>query len=353
MSEKIGIGVLSFAHGHVNAYCQTLLEDEDLREDVELVACWDDDVARGQAAAERFGMRFCARVEEVLGDSAVNAVIITCETHRHAEMTLAAADAGKHILCQKPMALTLEECDSMAAAVERAGVKFMMAHQMRHDPANATIKRIIESGSLGRISLLRRRHCIPVLLNDSFVNGPTRWHFDREKNRGMWMDDASHATDFIAWMLGRPISVMAEIQNTVTDISDEDTGVAIYRFEGGTMAVLVNSSVTLAGENTCEIYGDAGVLIQNHDDAPSTNVEPPPEAMLLKMYTTDNPQWRNLGLPIPATHGTRIANVPKPFIACLKNDTPPPVTAADGRLAVEMVLNAYRSAQEGQRVLFE
>ena len=347
---KIGIGVISFAHGHVNAYCQTMLAA--MQDDVQLVACWDDDAARGQTQVYKFGMRYSPHVEDVLNHPGVDAVIVTCETNRHPAMVIAAAQAGKHILCQKPMALSLAECDQMAAAVEQAGVKFMMAHQMRHDPANMKMKEIVESGALGRISHMRRRHSIPVLLNEGFINGPTRWHFDPAKNMGMFMDDASHATDFIHWMMGRPVSVMAEIQNTVTDFSPDDTGMAIYRFASGAMVSLLNSSVTLAGENTCEIYGDQGVLIQNHDDSPSTTPPLPPGATLLKMRTRQQPEWRDLGLPIPESHGARIAGVPKPFIECLQHDTEPPVTAHDGRVAVEMVLNAYQSAREGRRVMF-
>ena len=267
-------------------------------------------------------------------------------------MVLAAAAAGKDILCQKPMALTLADCDRMAEACETAGVRFMMAYQMRHDPSNIRIKEILDSGALGNISLFRRRHCIPVLFNDAFVNGPTRWHIDPEQNMGMFMDDASHATDLIHWMMGRPISVMAEIGNTVTDVAPDDTGVAIYRYASGAMVVLVNSSVTLAGENTTEIYGDQGVLIQNHDDVPSTNVPLPPHPIALKVYTRETPSWTDLGIPIPDAHGERIASVPRSFVDMLRDDTEPAITAEDGRVSVEMVLGAYQSAREGRRVEF-
>ncbi len=347
MAAKIGIGVISFAHGHSQAYCRRMLGYDD----VSLVSCWDDNEARGKAAAEAYGMHYTPHVEDVLDNPDIQGVIITTETNRHAEMAVAAAAAGKHILCQKPMALTLEDCDRMADAAEKAGVKFVMAYQMRHDPSNQKIKELVESGVLGRISLLRRRHCIPVLFNDDFVNGPTHWHIEPEKNMGMFMDDASHATDFIHWIMGRPASVMAEIENTVTDVAPDDTGVAIYRYASGAMVVLLNSSVTLAGENTTEVYGDQGVLIQNYDDLVSTHLAPP-GAVALKLYTRDAPQWQDLGMPIPPHHGERIAGVPRSFIDCLKYDLDPPVTAEDGRVSVEMVLGAYRSAKEGRRIAF-
>ena len=295
MTKKIGIGVVSFAHGHANAYCQRMLTYDD----VELVACWDDNEERGKTAAASYGMTYSPNLEDVINHPDIQGVIITCETNRHAEMVLAAAAAGKDILCQKPMALTLEDCDRMIAAVDEAGVRFMMAYQMRHDPSNIAMKEVLDSGALGRISLFRRRHCIPVLFNEAFVNGPTNWHIDPVKNMGMFMDDASHATDLIHWMMGRPISVMAEIGNTVTDVAPDDTGVAIYRYANGAMVVLVNSSVTLAGENTTEIYGDQGVIIQNHDDVPSTNVPLPPHPIALKVYTNDKPRVDRSGHPDP------------------------------------------------------
>jgi predicted dehydrogenase len=348
MTTRLGLGVISFAHGHANLYCDRLKTYDDVR----LVACWDDDAARGEAAADAYGMRYSPYLETILDNPDVHAVIVTCETNRHAEMVLAAAAAGKHILCQKPMALTLADCDRMAAAVEAAGVQFMMAYQMRHDPSNQRIKHLVDSGAVGQISLMRRRHSIPVLFNDAFVTGSTRWHLDPVQNMGMFMDDASHATDFLHWILGQPTSVMAEIDNTVTDVAPDDTGVAIYRYANRAMAVLVNSSVTLAGENTTEIYGDQGVIIQNHDDSVSTNVALPPHPVALKLLTRADMRWQEQDIAIPASHAERIAAVPRAFVECLQRDLEPPTTAHDGRISVEMVLGAYRSAREGRRVHF-
>ena len=348
MKSKIGIGIISFAHGHANSYCHRMLTFDD----VKLVGCWDDDEERGKSAANQFGMSYSPHLEDVINHPDIQGVIVTCETNRHAEMVIAAAEAGKDILCQKPMALTLEDCDRMTEAAEKAGIKFMMGFQMRHDPANIKMKELIDNGTLGKIGVLRRRHCIPVLFNENFVNGPSRWHIEPEKNMGMFMDDASHATDFIHWMLGRPTSVIAEIDNILTDVAPDDTGLAVYRFSSGAMAILLNTSVTLAGENTTEIYGDQGVVIQNYGDGPSCNIPRPENAIADKLYTRDQPAWQDLGIPIPQSHGERISAVPRPFIDCLKNDTEPEITAWDGRVSVEMVLNAYQSAKQGRRIAF-
>ena len=346
--SKVGIGIISFAHGHINAYCNQLAGFDDAK----LVICWDDNQKRGESAAEQLGIPYTPHVEEIITHPEVDAVIITCETNRHPEMVTAAASNGKDILCQKPMALSLPDCDRMIEAIERNNVRFMMAHQMREDPANQKMKQLIDSGQLGRIGLLRRRHCIPVLFNQRFITGDSRWHIDPEKNMGMFMDDASHATDFIHWMLGKPVSVMAEIDNVLTDVAPDDTGIAIYRFAEGTMAILINTSVTLAGENTTEIYGDQGVAIQNHGDGPSTSIARPENAVALKLYRDGDSAWKDLGIPIPDNHGERIAGIPRAWIDHLRNDTLPSSDAYDGRVAVEMVLGAYASAKSGQRINF-
>ena len=346
--NRIGVSVLSFAHGHAGIYCQMMLGFEDVR----LISAWDDNPDRGAQNAGRYSMSFTPYIEDVLTDPAVEVVVIASETNKHAQLVEAAASAGKAILIQKPMAFSLEDCDRIIKAVEKAGVFCSVAYQMRHDPSNIRIKEIIQSGDLGKIGLVRRRHCIHVLFDPNFINGPSRWHIDPIKNYGMFMDDASHAADFIYWILGYPSSVIAEIDNVLTDVAPDDTGVAVYRFPDGGMAELVNASVTLAGENTTEVYGDRGVLVQNYDDLVSTRIPPPPGAIGLKRFDKGSSGWQDLGIPIPPSHGERIMALPRPFLDSFKAGGSPPVGVRNGRVSVEMVLGAYQASKEGRRVKF-
>ncbi len=344
---KIGIGIVSWAHGHVNAYASKLREFEDAR----LVACWDEDGERGRRNAESFGIPFSEDIDGVLNDPEVECVIIASETNKHPGLCVAAAQAGKAILLQKPMALTLPDCDRIIDAVEHAGVWFSLAYQMRCDSANIHMKRLVEEGEVGRVGIVRRRHCIGVLFNKGFIEGPTRWHVSREANRGMWMDDASHPCDWLVWMFGKPISVVAEIDNVLTDAAPDDAGFAIFRYPDGMMAEVHNASITHAAENTTEIYGDRGVIVQNHGDGPSTGIKPT-HPIAIKLYQSDRPElgWQDQGNPIPAGHGERIAGVARPFIEALKAGEPI-CSAADGRQSVEMVLAAYESAATGRRIM--
>src|SRR5258708_7580429 len=213
-NPKIGIGILSWAHGHVNIYAKQISGFDDSR----LVACWDNDIERGNRNANEFGIGFSPDLDVLLASPEIQCVIIASETNKHVDLCVAAARAGKAILLQKPMALTLADCDQIIDVVENARVWFSMAYQMRCDPANIRMKTLVQEGAVGRVGIVRRRHCIGVLFNQSFIEGPTRWHIGREANRGMWMDDACHPSDWLYWMFGKPASVIAEIDSVLTDV---------------------------------------------------------------------------------------------------------------------------------------
>ena len=250
------------------------------------------------------------------------------------------------------MATTLEDCDRIIEAVNRTGVKFSLAFQMRHDPVNRKIKELVAQNVVGNIAVVRRRHCIPVLLNPNFVNGPSKWHIDPVANIGMFFDDATHAADWFYWIFGKPISVTAEIDNIVTDVAPDDNGVAIYRFENGIMGILFNGSTTVAGVNTTEIYGDEGTLVQDYGDAPSTSAPRPENAIPLKYIRQGDAAWTEFPMDIPKGQGDRIAAIPRPFIDYIRGLSDERVSPEEGRVSVEMVLAAYESARSGKRITF-
>jgi len=344
--NKVGIGILSHAHGHANTYCRAMQRFDD----VELVATWDDNPERGQHAAKSFGLEYRSRADDVLEDPRIDAVMINTETNRHAEYVERAAAAGKHILCQKPMATTLEDCDRIIAAVTRYGVKFSMAFQMRHDPVNQKIKELLDQGAVGKVAVVRRRHAINVLLNPGFVNGPTRWHLDPVANVGMFFDDATHAADWFYWMLGEARSVTAQIDRIVTDCGTDDNGIAVYRFGKGEIGILLNSSTTVAAVSTTEIYGDQGTIIQDYGDGPATSAPRAPGAAPLRLIRQGDKQWTEYDLSIPASQGERIAAIPRPFIDYVRGLTDTTISAHEGRKSVEMVLAAYQSSSQGRQI---
>jgi predicted dehydrogenase len=346
-ASAVRLGVISFAHGHVNAYVEAIKDVSD----AQVVAAWDDDRERGVSQCHKYGLAFEADLDALLRRDDVDAVFVTSPTNQHAAHAVAAAQSGKHVLLQKPMALTLEDCDAIIAAVHRYGVKFSMCYQMRADPVNRKMKELLDEGAVGHVAVVRRRHAIGALLSPGFAR-PGNWHLDPVQNMGMFMDDASHAADWFYWMLGRPTSVIAEIDNVVTHVAPDDNGVAVYRFAAKEMGILLNSSTMLAAEATTEIYGDKGVIVQNYGDAPSSALPRPPGATALKIYRAGADAWERFDFPADTPHGLRIRAVPRPLIDYLQGRTGPLATAEDGRVCIEMILGAYRAAREGRRVHF-
>ncbi len=277
MSSKVGI--LGLAHGHVNAYCQQWRQRPEL--EVEVVAAWDHDADRLQRTCTALDLPACPGVEDLLARVDVEAVVIAAETAYHAELVEKSAAAGKTIILQKPMALTLSEADRIVAAVANGGVAFTMAWQMREDAQNRKMKELVDSGAIGRVYMVRRRHGLSMCLNDAFADS---WHVDPDMNRDIWADDAAHAVDFLNWMFGAPESVTAEIMSLRHPRMPMDNGVAVFRYPDGPLAEICCSFTNPATENTTEIIGEKGSIVQNYGDGPSCNVPRPEGARALKWY---------------------------------------------------------------------
>jgi len=344
-SAPLKIAVLGYAHGHVTSYTQQIKGFDDAA----IVACWDHDQERGEKMAANFGLDYSPDLAAVAGRSDIQAVIIGAETNRHGDCVVAAAEAGKDIVLQKPLALTLAECERIKAAVEQSGVRFSLAYQMRLDPMNIKIKELVDAGEVGRIGYIRRRHCLSLLFNEASSTGPSKWHVDPVANIGMFNDDASHATDFVLWIMGMPCSVIAEIGNTLNEVAPDNTGVATYRWADGAFGTVMHSSVIWAAENTTEIYGDEGVIIQNHDDGPSTSNKVP-NPVGLKIWRKSTGAWELFDFELPEQHGHRIQSVARVAVDFLQGKRGPICSLEEGRLGTQMILGAYQSARTGERV---
>jgi len=339
------IAILGFAHGHVSLYCDIWRDRPDLG--IEVVSAWDHDAKRLADAAEKRSLKACESVPELLSQPGIEAVVIGAETSLHADLVIAAARAGKRIVLQKPMALTLAQADAIVAAVEETGVPFTLAWQMRVDPQNLRMKRLVQEGVLGRTLMVRRRHGLNTHLWPDFENS---WHVKPELNRGMWADDAAHAVDFIYWLLGWPRSVFAEVDTLLNPKVPDDQGIAVFRCADGAFAEVVSSFTVLAGENTTEIVGEKGCVIQNYGDVPSCNVPRPKDAVGLKWMLRGDKEWTDSGIPSPSAHAERIKGLAEPLAEFLHGRRPPIATAAEGRDVLRLILASYESSATGKRI---
>lgn len=342
-----GLAILGFAHGHVGTYCAQWRQWPD---DITLVAGWDHDAGRLAASAKQHAVEAVSDVAALLRRADIDAVVIGAETSLHAALVERAAEAGKAIVLQKPLALTLKEAGRIVDAVERTGVPFTLAWQMRVDPQHLEMKRLLEEGVLGRIYMVRRRHGLSTHVWPGFEHS---WHVKPELNRGMWADDAAHPIDWLLWLLGEPASVTAEVATLRSPAVPDDHGAAIFRYADGAFAEVMCSFTCVAGENTTEIVGEKGVLIQNYGDAPSCNVPRPSDAVGLKWYLHADAAWTHSDIASPKNHGERIAALARPLLEFLRGRRPPIATAEEGRTALRMTLACYDSAQRGARIRFD
>ena len=341
---SIKVGILGFAHGHVVAYMNEWRDKPELG--VSVVAGWDHDADRLKQNAEAHGFQSCDTAQILLDMPGIDAVVITSETSLHANLVEQAAAAGKAIILQKPLALTLAEADRIVAAVAHHAVPFTMAWQMRVDPQNMKMKEMVQSGELGKVVMMRRRHGLSTHLWPGFAES---WHNNPAYNRDIFADDAAHPVDMVQWMFGVPETVTAEMETLLNPAVPNDNGIIIFRYPGGPLVEVSCSFVCPAAENTTEIIGEKGSIVQNFGDNPSSFL-PKDAAKGLKWHMAGSQDWTYSDIPSPAGHGARLTGLAAPLAEFLQGKRPPIATAEEARMSLRMVLACYVSAREGRRV---
>ncbi|HET6521138.1 MAG TPA: Gfo/Idh/MocA family oxidoreductase, partial [Geminicoccaceae bacterium] len=338
-AAPIRVGVLSFAHYHANFWAE-VFRDSPL---AGFVGVWDDDPERGGEAAAKYGTRVWPDLGDLL--AACDAVAVCSATAHHAGLIERAAAAGCHVLCEKPLATTLADCDRIEAAVRGAGVTFMQSFPKRFDPVNHELRRIVQGGEIGRVVFARVRH------GHLYGLGPGHgmdWAEDPElAGGGALLDEGVHGADFIRWMFGEPESVVAMVSHVALARPLENLGVAVFRYPDGLLVELAASTTFAAGDNSVEVFGTKGAAVLSGVDLASRDVT---EGGFLKVCRLDGgPRRWEVSPMVPRfkTGGFHQQNALR-FLEALSAGAPPPNTLEDGRRALEMVLAAYRSARSGR-----
>jgi len=261
----------------------------------------------------------------------VDVVDIGTPTHRHHEIVLRAAAAGKHIVCEKPLARTVEQADEMIAACERAGVKLLVAHVVRFFPEYARAKAIVDRGDIGRVGVvrLRRVSALPTWAVDN-------WLMDLDKSGGMMLDLMVHDYDYARWVAGDVETVFARRAGVERDYAQ-----AILRHKNGALSHIEGGWAYPPGmfRTALEIAGDGGLI--EHPSGSSTPLE-------IHLMNADAGSYT--GVPRSPLRESPYTTEIKHFYDVLANDAAPRVTASDGREALRIALAAIESARTGQRV---
>ena len=225
----------------------------------ELVPICRSNSSLAESFAKEFGAKkWFADWRELVDDPAIDAVYLATPVFLPAEQTIYAANAGKHILCEKPMALNVKECDEMINACKANNVKLGIAYYSRFYPVITRIKEIIESGEIGKVSICQVN---AFEYFEPSEDNPRRWLLDKTKSGGgPLMDFGCHRIELLTHLFGEIKETKSIISNNIFKREVEDTATAILEFSNGLNAVLTIAHSAIEPQDTLHIFGTKGSI---------------------------------------------------------------------------------------------
>jgi len=336
----IRIGILSFAHLHAEAYIQNLRAIPD----VEVIGIADENQQRGKYFADQYQARLFESYESLLAEKP-DGVLICSENANHLPLVKLAASAGVHILCEKPLATTLEDARTIVEICKKAGVKLMTAFPMRFSSPALEIKKLFNSGSLGHIygcnatnqgalPEFHQAENLPFLKRD--------WFVDKQlAGGGAIADHAVHLSDLLNWYLQSEVVEVYATTNQIMHsgkVQVETGGLMMLTYANGSFASIDCSWSKPAyyptwGGLKMELVGEKGLATMDAFKQVST----------VYSHRLGRPVWNYWG-------SDSNQGLIDEFVAAIRQDRAPSITGEDGLKAVEIVIAAYQSAQTGQPV---
>jgi predicted dehydrogenase len=306
----------------------------------EIAGVADTDCAGREALAAQYGWGCFDNLEQLLPE--VDVVDLCVPTHLHRQMVLKAAEAGKHIFCEKPIALTIADGKAMIAACKAAGVRLFIGMVVRFFPEYIAAKSAIDAGKIGRPQVVRltRASYRPKKAADN-------WFMDEAKSGGMILDLMIHDFDWARYAVGDEVErVYAKNIRSGSPAVTEDHALAILRFRGGAMAHIEGSWAYPVPrfDTRLEVAGDEGLIEWENDRTVPIRAH---------MHQTDGGQASDVALPGSPLDETPWMTEVKHFWDALINDKPFAVSAKDALKALQIALAARESARTGEPVTLE
>jgi myo-inositol 2-dehydrogenase/D-chiro-inositol 1-dehydrogenase len=317
--------------------------------DAELVGVYSRSEDRVRAFARNHGIaRWFTDLEDALAQKDFDVADICLPNNLHARIAIAAAKAGKHVIVEKPLCLTLEEADDMIAVCKAHDRKLMYAEELCFAPKYERVRQLVKEGAIG--SLYYMRQC-------EKHSGPhSDWFYDPDQSGGgALMDMGCHGFAWFRWMLGtetRVVSVYAQMQAGLIHRGRtrcEENSLCIVEFDGGVVGIVENSWAKLGGmEDRIEVCGASGVVYADlfMGNSALTYSEKGYGYAMEKAGSTQGWTFTNFEEAFNQGYPQEL----KHFIACLRDDATPLTTGEDGRAVLEMLNAAYHSARLGRKV---
>ncbi|NPV54594.1 MAG: Gfo/Idh/MocA family oxidoreductase [Firmicutes bacterium] len=350
--KRIGAGIIGL-HNHYHAFPMADYMKQGIP-GVELVAVADERELELTRFAETYGVAgVYSDYHELLKRKDIDLVIVTSDTGAHCEHVLAAAAAGKHILLDKPISLSLKEADEMITAAEKADVKFMMAYLIRFNSVYLKVKQLIDTGVIGRVtSVYQSIRCPLSFITSSPYTSSPGWYVEPSRcGGGGFLDHGVHYTDYLRWLLGsEAVSVIGKVANLAyKDIPVDDYGIAIYEFNSGVIATVESTWHAadwygpLSSPEQCVITGTEGEIVVHYQKSPQLEVSSRKAPYRGRTYF----DWEG-----DERYNICYKSIVEHMVECIREDKVPSVTGKDGRLALEMILAAYEASRTGQIIRF-
>jgi predicted dehydrogenase len=315
-------------------------------DDVELVAaCSNDESDRAKVKAAAPSVEVAADWQEIVQRPDLDAVIVSVPNYLHCEVAVAAFEAGKHVFCEKPLGLNVEQCDRIIAAAERAGKVLQVGHEMRYQRLYRHMRELVDRGQIGSVQLMWCRE----------FRGPMRlgWRASESLTGGTLLEKNCHHFDLFNWFLGRPLRVAAiGGRNVLVDREVFDNAMVIVEYEGGRRAVLeLCLFAPYGGEIEIGVAGDRG------------RIDTYSQAWRLTLQRFDVDERLELAVgedPVEAAFVDAAGQVNRgvyaelrEFIHCCRMGERPLVDGQAGRASVAVSVAAQESIRSGQVVTLE
>ena len=316
-----------------------------------LVGCFNPTEAKAQEFAAKHGGAAHTTLDSLLADPAVDIVTVCSPSGAHLEPAVAAARAGKHVLVEKPLEVTLARCDKLIAACDAAGVQLGTIFPSRYHPAARTLKAAVDAGRFGTISLA-----------DAYVKWfRTQQYYDSGAWRGTWkldgggalMNQAIHTVDLLLWLMGPVAEVSAYTATRSHErIEVEDVAVATLRFASGALGVIEATTGAYPGSlKKIEVAGDGGMAILEEEDLVKWQFAKPnkKDEKIAAEMAGRTKTGGGAGDPAAIGHVAH-RELFKDFLASIKSGQPSSIDGREGRRSVELILAIYKSAKTGRPV---
>lgn len=336
----IGCGVI--APWHARAISNT--------PEAQLVACCDIVEEKARKLAEDFEIpSVYTDYKELLACDNVDAVCVCTPSGLHGMVTIDAAAAGKHVMCEKPVEIALPKIDEMISACRRANVKLAVIFQRRTSPLWHKVKKIIDSGCLGK-----------MVLGDAYLKYyRSQEYYDSGDWRGTWeldgggalMNQGVHMIDLLRWIMGPVDTIYAQADHLARDIEVEDTACAVIKYASGAFGILQGTTSVYPGmDHRMEFHGEKGTICIDGEAVAQWNVPGDEECC-----KANGNGGVDVKVGTAATEPTTIATEGhqiqiQDLCRAIKEDREPMVTGEEARKAVEVILAVYESARTGMPV---